>query len=146
MAVAVYGPLLRPGSFRPLSYYLTHMTRSDTNEKLMNKYTYQSFYVNQFLFQVHRHLVQGRIQDFHIFIGEGLQVQEEPPGQSMEWIELKRSSPVQIHELLILIQSNPADDPESESSPVQSGHNTVEQAEQNNDVRVSTYQKSSSAS
>ena len=42
----------------------------------------------------------------------------------MEWIELERSSPVQIHELLILIQSNPADDPESESSPVQSGHNS----------------------
>ena len=47
----------------------------------------------------------------------------------MEWIELKRSSPVQIHEPLILIQSNPADDPEFESSPVQSGHN-----------RASTYQ------
>ena len=45
--------------------------------------------------------------------------------QSMEWIELKRSSPVQIHEPLILIQSNPADDPESESSPVQSGHNRI---------------------
>ena len=45
--------------------------------------------------------------------------------QSMEWIELKRSSPVQIHEALILIQSNPADDPEAESSPVQSGHNRV---------------------
>ena len=43
----------------------------------------------------------------------------------MEWIELKRSSPVQIHEPLILIQSNPADDVESESSPVQSGHNRV---------------------
>ena len=43
--------------------------------------------------------------------------------QSMEWIELKRSSPVQIHEPLILIQSNPSDDPESESGPVQSGHN-----------------------
>ena len=39
--------------------------------------------------------------------------------------ELKRSSPVQIHEALILIQSNPADDPEAESSPVQSGHNRV---------------------
>ena len=47
------------------------------------------------------------------------------PYQSMEWIELKRSSPVQIHEPLILIQSNPADEPESESSPVQSGHNRV---------------------
>ena len=46
-------------------------------------------------------------------------------GQSMEWIELKRSSPVQIHEPLILIQSNPADDPETESSSVQSGHNRV---------------------
>ena len=57
MAVAVYGPLLRPESFRPLSYYLAHMTRSDTNEKLMNKKTSQSFYVNQCLFQVHRHLV-----------------------------------------------------------------------------------------
>ena len=45
--------------------------------------------------------------------------------QSMEWIELKRSSPVQIHEPLILIQSNPADDRESESSPVQSGHNII---------------------
>ena len=45
--------------------------------------------------------------------------------QSMEWIELKRSSLVQIHEPLILIQSNPADDPEFESSPVQSGHNRV---------------------
>ena len=44
----------------------------------------------------------------------------------MEWIELKRSSPVQIHQALILIQSNyPADDPEAESSPVQSGHNRV---------------------
>ena len=38
--------------------------------------------------------------------------------QSVKWIELKRSSPVQIHEPLILIQSNPADDPEAESSPV----------------------------
>ena len=44
--------------------------------------------------------------------------------QSMEWIELERSSPVQIHQPLILIQSNPAGDPESESSPVQSGHNS----------------------
>ena len=43
----------------------------------------------------------------------------------MKWIELKRSSPVQIHEPLILIQSNPADDPETESSTVQSGHNRV---------------------
>ena len=43
----------------------------------------------------------------------------------MEWIESKRSSPVQIQEPLILIQSNPADDPESESSPVQSGHNRI---------------------
>ena len=43
----------------------------------------------------------------------------------MKWIELKRSSPVQIQEPLILIQYNPADDPESESSPVQSGHNRV---------------------
>ena len=52
---------------------------------------------------------------------------DNQPGfnQSMEWIELKRSSPVQIHEPLILIQSNPAEDPESESNPVQSGHNTV---------------------
>ena len=57
MAVAVYGSHLRPESFRPLSYYLAHMSRSDTNEKLMNKKTYQSFFVNQFLFQVHRHLV-----------------------------------------------------------------------------------------
>ena len=59
MAVAVYGPLLRPESFQPLRYYLVHinMTRSDTNEKLMNKKTYQSLYVNQLLFQVHRHLV-----------------------------------------------------------------------------------------
>ena len=46
--------------------------------------------------------------------------------QSMKWIELKRSSPVHIHESLILIQSNPADDPEAESSPVQSGHNRVD--------------------
>ena len=45
--------------------------------------------------------------------------------QSMKWIELKRSSPVQIHEPLILIQSNPADNPEAESSPAQSGHNIV---------------------
>ena len=45
--------------------------------------------------------------------------------QSMEWIELKRSSPVQIHEPLILIQSNPADEPESESS--QSNPDTTEQ-------------------
>ena len=45
--------------------------------------------------------------------------------QSMKWIELKRSSPVQIHVPLILIQSNPADDLEAESSPVQSGHNRV---------------------
>ena len=43
----------------------------------------------------------------------------------MEWIELKRSSPVQIHESLILIQSNLANDPEAESSPVKSGHNRV---------------------
>ena len=57
MAVVVYGPLLRPESFRPLGYYLAHMTQSDTNEKLMNKKTSQSFYVNQFLFKVHRHLV-----------------------------------------------------------------------------------------
>ena len=57
MAVAVYGPLLRPESLRPLSSYLAHMTRSNINEELMNKKTYQSFYVNQFLFQVHRHLV-----------------------------------------------------------------------------------------
>ena len=49
----------------------------------------------------------------------------EVANQSMEWIELKRSSPVQIHEPLILNQSNPADDPESESSPVQSGHNRI---------------------
>ena len=46
--------------------------------------------------------------------------------QSMKWIELKRSSPVEIHESLILIQPNPADDPEAESSPVQSGHNRVD--------------------
>ena len=45
--------------------------------------------------------------------------------QSMEWIELKRSSSIRIHEPLILIQSNPADDPESESSPDQSGHNRI---------------------
>ena len=45
--------------------------------------------------------------------------------QSMKWIELKSSSQVQIHEPLILIQSNPADDPEAESSPAQSGHNRV---------------------
>ena len=45
--------------------------------------------------------------------------------QSMKWIELKGSSLVQIHEPLILIQSNPADDPEAQSSPVQSGHNRV---------------------
>ena len=45
--------------------------------------------------------------------------------QSMERIELKRSSPIQIHEPLILIQTNPADHPESESSPVHSGHNRV---------------------
>ena len=45
--------------------------------------------------------------------------------QSMEWIELKRSSPIRIHEPLILIQSNPADGPEYDSSPVQSGHNRV---------------------
>ena len=45
--------------------------------------------------------------------------------QSMEWIELLRSSPVQIHDPLILIQSSPADDPETESSPVQSIHNRV---------------------
>ena len=43
----------------------------------------------------------------------------------MKWIELKRSSPVQIHESLILIQSNPADDTEAESCLVQSGHNIV---------------------
>ena len=35
---------------------------------------------------------------------------------SMKWNELKGSSPVQIHEPLILIQSNPADDPEAESN------------------------------
>ena len=45
--------------------------------------------------------------------------------QSMKWIELKGSSPVQIHEPLILIQSNPTDDSEAESSAVQSGHNIV---------------------
>ena len=39
-------------------------------------------------------------------------VMEWMVGYGMEWIELKRSSPVQIHEPLILIQSNPADDPE----------------------------------
>ena len=43
----------------------------------------------------------------------------------MKCIDLKRSSPVQIHEPLILIQSNPADDPEAESSPVQARHNRV---------------------
>ena len=43
----------------------------------------------------------------------------------MKWIELKRSSPVQIHEPLILIQSNPTHDPEAEPSPVQSGHKIV---------------------
>ena len=43
----------------------------------------------------------------------------------MKWIELERSSPVQIHEPLVVIQSNPTDDPEAESSPVQSGHNRV---------------------
>ena len=36
--------------------------------------------------------------------------------QSMKWIELTRSSPVQVHEPLILIQSNPADDPEAASN------------------------------
>ena len=45
--------------------------------------------------------------------------------QSMHWIEWKRFSPIQIHESLILIQSNPAADPEAESSPVQSGHKRV---------------------
>ena len=45
--------------------------------------------------------------------------------QSMKWIELKWSSPVQIHEPLILIQSNPADDPEAESSSVESGLHRV---------------------
>ena len=45
--------------------------------------------------------------------------------QSMKWIEMKRSSPVQIHKSLILIQFNPADDPEAESSPVQSGLNRI---------------------
>ena len=43
----------------------------------------------------------------------------------MKWIELRGSGPVQIHEPLILIQSNPADDTETESSPVKSGHNRV---------------------
>ena len=46
--------------------------------------------------------------------------------QSMKWIELKRSNLVQIHEPPILIQSNPADDPETESSPVQSENNKVD--------------------
>ena len=46
-----------------------------------------------------------------------------PLSKCMKWIELKRSSPVQIHEPLILIQPYPADDPEAESSPVQSEHN-----------------------
>ena len=46
--------------------------------------------------------------------------------QSMKWIELKGSSPVQIHEPPILIQSNPADDLEAESSPVQSENNKVD--------------------
>ena len=45
--------------------------------------------------------------------------------QGMKWIEFKWSSPVQIHEPLILIQSNPADGPEAESSPVQSGHSST---------------------
>ena len=46
----------------------------------------------------------------------------------LKWIELNRPSPVQIHETLILIQSNPAEDPEAQSRPVQSGH-----------IRVGTY-------
>ena len=45
--------------------------------------------------------------------------------QSMKWIELKIFIPVQIHDPLILIQSNPAEDPEAESSPDQCGHNRV---------------------
>ena len=65
-----------------------------------------------------------------LYLGNGLadcvQIWYVGSWQSMEWIELKRSSPVQIHEPLILIQSNPADDPASESSPVQSGHNRVD--------------------
>ena len=47
------------------------------------------------------------------------------PDKSMEWIELLRSSPVQIQDPLILIQSSSADDPEPESSPVQSRYNRV---------------------
>ena len=41
----------------------------------------------------------------------------------MKWIDLKISSPVLVHEPLILIQSNQADNPEAEFSPVQSGYN-----------------------
>ena len=44
--------------------------------------------------------------------------------QSMNWIELKRSSPVQIHEPLTLIQSNPAED--QKLNPVQSNPDTTE--------------------
>ena len=46
--------------------------------------------------------------------------------QNMKRIELQRSSPVQIHEPPILIQSNPADDSVAQSSPVQSEHNRVD--------------------
>ena len=45
------------------------------------------------------------------------------PEYGMDCVETIR--PVQIHEPLILIQSNPVDDPESESFPVQSGHNRI---------------------
>ena len=60
-----------------------------------------------------------------LYYTSGTSLSGPAASQSMKWIELKRSSPVQIHEPLILIQSNPADDPEAESSLVQSGHNRV---------------------
>ena len=63
--------------------------------------------------------------NYHVSAPASLLASSPNSNQSMEWIGLKRSSPVRIHELLILIQSNPADYPEYESSPVQSGHNRV---------------------
>ena len=41
----------------------------------------------------------------------------------MDWVAKIQSSP--IRDSLILIHSSPADDPETESSPVQSRHNRV---------------------
>ena len=95
MAVAVYGLILMPESFRPLSYYLAHMTRGDTNEKLMNKKTYRSFYVNQFLFQVHRHLV---IQCYFNFFSLAIAIPaRSAPSDGKSWRIQTRDRPALLH-------------------------------------------------